>query len=73
MPDPEIWEDCRGSTWAPWIELFLPLVNNRHGFFQHLPFAGAYLEQPSTTMRILRTIQGVYHKYLEEVNRVTGG
>ena len=59
--------------WAPWVELFLPLINNRHGFFQHFPFAGAYMDQPATTMRILRVIQGAYHKYLEEANRLPGG
>lgn len=54
----------------PWIELFLPLINNRHGYFQHLPFSGAYLEQPGTTMAILRAIQGEYFAYLREVNKV---
>jgi hypothetical protein len=59
-------------VWIPWVELFLPLINNRHGFFQHFPFPGAYLEQPGTTMRILRAIQGVYHGYLAELNRIGG-
>lgn len=73
MPDPEIWEDCRGIYWAPWVELFLPLINNRHGYFQHFPFPGAYLEQPATTMRILRTVQGSYFHYLAEENKGQGG
>ncbi len=51
------------------MQLFLPMINNRHGFFQHLPFSGGYLEQPATTMQILQAIQGEYYKYLEEVNR----
>lgn len=28
------------------------------------------MEQPSTTMRILQAIMGVYHEYLAEVNRI---
>lgn len=70
--DPSIWEDCHGSDWMPWIELFLPMINNRHGFFQHLPFSGGYLEQPHVTMRILRTIQSAYYEYLAEVNKIGG-
>ena len=58
--------------WEPWVALFLPLINNRHGFFQHLPFAGAYMDQPATTMRILQAIQGEYHKYLAEANQLGG-
>ncbi len=72
IPDPEVWEDCRGAYWSMWIDLFLPLINNRHGFFQHFPFAGAYMEQPGTTMRILRAIQGAYHEYLREAQKVGG-
>jgi hypothetical protein len=72
IPDPEIWEDCHGKDWAWWVDLFLPLINNRHGFFQHFPFAGAYMEQPGTTMRILRIVQAAYFDYLREVNKVPG-
>lgn len=56
----------------PWIDLFLPIINNRHGFFQHMPFSGGYLEQPGTTMRILRVVQGEYFAYLREVNKIPG-
>lgn len=72
VADPEIWTDCHGEKWVPWIQVFLPLVNNRHGFFQHFPFGGAYMDQPATTMRILSAIMGEYHKYLAEVNRMPG-
>lgn len=72
FPDPEIWEDCHGPRWMPWVQLFLPLINNHHGFFQHFPFPGSYMEQPGTTMRILLTIQAEYYKFLEEKNRVPG-
>jgi hypothetical protein len=58
--------------WAPWVDLFLPLINNKHGYFQTMPFTGGYLEQPGTTMRILRMIQAEYFKYLAEVNKVGG-
>ena len=70
IPDPEIWDDCRGEYWLPWVQLFLPLINNRHGFFQHFPFSGGYLEQPATTMQILQSIQGEYFGYLKEVNEI---
>lgn len=56
----------------PWVHLFLPLINNHHGFFQHFPFAGAYMDQPATTMRILQEIQAVYYEYLKEANKVPG-
>ena len=72
IADPEIWEDCRGEYWTPWIELFLPLINNRHGFFQHFPFEGALMNQPATTMKILRAIQGSYFQHLSEVNKIGG-
>jgi hypothetical protein len=48
------------------------MVNNKDGYFQHYPFAGGYLEQPAMTMRVLRIVQGVYHDYLREVNKVPG-
>lgn len=73
VADPEIWEDCHGTRWAPWVGIFLPLINNRHGFFQHFPFPGAYMEQPATTMRVLQAIMAVYHEYLAEVNKIPGG
>lgn len=73
FPDPEIWEDCRGEYWAPWIvELFLPLVNNHHGYFQHYLFSGGLVEQPATSMRIMRLIQNVFCGYLKERNRAPG-
>jgi hypothetical protein len=68
----DIWEECRGEYWVFWIALFLPLINNKHGYFQHLPEDGGYLGQPGTTMNILRAIQGVYFEYLAEVNKVPG-
>lgn len=70
MADPEIWEDCRGELWAPWVQLFLPLINNRHGYFQHFPCDGGLLDQPATTMRILQVAQGEYFAYLEKVNAI---
>jgi hypothetical protein len=66
--DPEIWSDYDGPRWIGWIDLFLPMVNNKHGYFQHLPFSGGYLEQPGATMRILRFIQNEYFAYLKEAN-----
>jgi len=52
------------------VQLFLPLINNRHGFFQHFPFSGGYLEQPATTMSILQAVQGVYYEFLKEANEI---
>lgn len=65
--DPEIWEDCNGETWDFWIELFLPLVNNRDGYFVHWPFEGAYMDQPPVTMNVLKAVQVEYFRYLAEV------
>jgi hypothetical protein len=48
------------------------MINNKHGYFQHLPFGGGYMEQPGTTMRILQVMQGVYFEYLAEVNKFSG-
>jgi hypothetical protein len=70
--DPEIWEDCHAEKWQPWIELFLPLINNHHGYFQHLPFRGAWMDQPAITMRILMAIQASYFAYLQKVNSIGG-
>lgn len=70
IADPEIWEDCQGAFWVPWVQLFLPLINNHHGYFQHLPFKGAYMDQPATTMRILIAIQAEYFGYLKAANEV---
>lgn len=72
MPDPEIWEDCRGQYWAPWVQLFLPLINNQHGYWVHYLFEGALMDQPSTSMRILGTIQEQYFQYLREANAIPG-
>lgn len=54
------------------MQLFLPLINNKHGFFQHFPFAGAYMDQPATTMKILQAVQGEYYLYLEDANKIAG-
>lgn len=70
--DPEIWDDCHGAIWVPWVKLFLPLINNRHGFFQHWPFDGAYMRQPATTMQILQAVQNEYYNYLREANKIKG-
>lgn len=70
--DPEVWQDYRGAHWQIWLGIFFPLINNRHGYFAHYPFPGSLMEQPSTTMRILQTIMGEYHKHLAEVNKIPG-
>jgi hypothetical protein len=70
--DPEIWEDCRGEYWMPWVQLFLSLINNRHGFFQHYLFEGGRMEQPEASMQIMVAIQSVYYGYLKERNRLPG-
>ena len=56
----------------PWIQLFLPLINNKHGYFQHYPFDGAYMAQPHATMQILLAVQSEYFGYLREANKITG-
>lgn len=70
IPDSEIWDDCRGDFWAPWIRLFLPLINNRHGFYQHYLFSGALMDQPAAVMRIMGMIQNEYYGYLREANTI---
>ena len=42
------------------------MLNNHDGYFQHYPFSGGLLEQPGTTMEILKIIQGCYFEYLAE-------
>jgi hypothetical protein len=55
------------------VQLFLPLINNRHGFYQHYLFEGGLMDQPATSMRILGAIQAQYYEYLREVNTIPGG
>ncbi len=71
-PDPEAYEDCRMAYWATWVQLFLPLAHNQAGHFVHWPFDGGYMEQPATTMRILRIVQSEYFAYIQEANKVSG-
>jgi hypothetical protein len=54
------------------VDFFLPLINNRHGYFVHYPDGGGLLDQPGTAMNILKVIQSAYFEYLKEANKIPG-
>ena len=61
-------EEC--GEWGVWVtDIFIPLINPKYGNFQLLPFRGALMDQPYTTMQILRVIYGVYVEFLKEINK----
>jgi hypothetical protein len=37
-----------------------------------MPFSGAPMDQPATTMRILQAVQGESYGYLKEANTIKG-
>jgi hypothetical protein len=49
------------------VDLFMILINGKHGCFNFLPFPGSILDQPEKTMRILQFIQGEYLSHLESM------
>jgi len=63
MEIPELAEEW--PTWSPFFYMFLDGVDRRTGSFLSLPFAGGTAEQPLKTMRILRSIQGLFFEKLE--------
>jgi hypothetical protein len=56
--------------WLPWVSLvFMQCINTRYGFWEHLPFAGAVMDQPVFVMMALNIMKSEFLTYLQEMNK----
>jgi hypothetical protein len=66
--DKEIIEEC--GHWIPWVSLvFMTCINTRYGFFEHLPFSGAVMDQPVFVMMVLTIMKSEFLTHLQELNK----
>ena len=63
--DEEIFADYK--EWIPYVvDIYSPIRDSETGDFRQLPYPGSLMEQPYSTMLVLRCIQNAYREVISE-------